>query len=293
MSQNRIFDTLESLGVATLETREVLAEGTRDNEHLPVYRDRLSGVIYIDDHYVGDTVYREGQYRQETIQRSGHRDFELGADTRRRAIAYAQYYVGNTVTEFGCGEGAFLRSISGQAAQVSGIELQSDYVTALTEDGYRCFENAERIKQSSQDVVFAFHVVEHLPDPLAALSDLRRLLKNDGYIVVEVPHASDFLLSHLKSDAFTKFTVWSQHLILHTRESLKRLLLNCGYTDIVVEGIQRYPLSNHLGWLAMQAPGGHKTPLSVLDTPELKSAYQAALQKIDATDTLVAIAKKA
>ncbi|MDN3718839.1 methyltransferase domain-containing protein [Roseibium salinum] len=175
---------------------------------------------------------------------------------------------------------------------MSGIELQSDYVTALTEDGYRCFENAERIKQSSQDVVFAFHVVEHLPDPLAALSDLRRLLKNDGYIVVEVPHASDFLLSHLKSDAFTKFTVWSQHLILHTRESLKRLLLNCGYTDIVVEGIQRYPLSNHLGWLAMQAPGGHKTPLSVLDTPELKSAYQAALQKIDATDTLVAIAKK-
>lgn len=64
-----------------------------------------------------------------------------------------------------------------------------------------------------------------------------------------------------------------------------------GLEEIQIEGVQRYPLSNHLNWLANGKGGGHKSPLSALDSDELLDAYQNALARIDATDTLVAIAK--
>ena len=64
-----------------------------------------------------------------------------------------------------------------------------------------------------------------------------------------------------------------------------------GMDNISIIGSQRYPLSNHLNWLAKGKAGGHKSPLSSLDSDVLFDAYQNALARIDATDTLVALAK--
>jgi len=52
-----------------------------------------------------------------------------------------------------------------------------------------------------------------------------------------------------------------------------------------------YPLSNHLNWLANGKAGGHKSPISVLDSDALFEAYQSSLARIDANDTLIATAK--
>lgn len=287
-----IFKTLEELGLASLETQEIFSNTTRDRDNISVYKDSRSGVVYIDGFYVGDQTYAGGGYRNQTLERTGSRDFELQEDVRRRSSSYKQFYTGRVVTEFGCGEGAFLKKIAESALKVTGVELQVDYIENLRAAGHDCHDTLSVIQKRSQDTVFAFHVLEHLPDPLAVLQEMNNVLKEDGILVIEVPHASDLLLSQLKSEAFKHFTLWSQHLILHTRESLHRMVQTAGFADIVVEGVQRYPLSNHLSWLMNGRPGGHKSVLSALDTPELTSAYEAALRKINTTDTLVAIARK-
>ena len=64
-----------------------------------------------------------------------------------------------------------------------------------------------------------------------------------------------------------------------------------GLTNVLIEGVQRYPLSNHLDWLANGKAGGHDCPLFSLDSDVLFDAYQNALARIDATDTSVALAK--
>ncbi len=51
--------------------------------------------------------------------------------------------------------------------------------------------------------------------------------------------------------------------------------------------VQRYPLSNHLHWLAHGKPGGHKT-WGFLDSAELDAAYAATLARVGACDTLIA-----
>lgn len=286
-----IFDTLSRIGVAAEDSRDVYAVGTRDREDVTVYRDGRSGVIYIDGFYGGDAVYEEGSYRDINLARTGARDYEISRDAERRMSACLPFVCGRDIVDFGCGDGAFLRAVKDRTASCCGVELQRDYVDALNGEGITCHTSLDGISERSLDTALSFHVLEHLPDPLGVLAELRRVLKPGGTAVLEVPHANDFLLKDLDCEAFRKFTLWSQHLVLHTRDSLTRLLTAAGFERVVVEGVQRYPLSNHLTWLANGRPGGHKSALAALDTPELRGAYEAALNRIDATDTLVAIAR--
>jgi 2-polyprenyl-3-methyl-5-hydroxy-6-metoxy-1,4-benzoquinol methylase len=136
----------------------------------------------------------------------------------------------------------------------------------------------------------SFHVLEHLPDPIEVLTEIKLKVKSGGLVIIEVPHARDLLLT-LGNKEYKNFTLWSQHLILHTRDSLRKLLRYTGFTDVEIEGVQRYPLSNHLNWLANGKPGGHKSPLSIIDSDELSKAYCNSLSKLDQTDTLVAVAR--
>jgi hypothetical protein len=104
-----------------------------------------------------------------------------------------------------------------------------------------------------------------------------------------VPHAKDFLISFLDLDVFKSFTFWSEHLILHTRDSLKIFLESAGFSNICIKSYQRYPLANHLHWLAKGKPGGHIV-WDYLRTAELDTAYANMLAKIDISDTLIAVA---
>ncbi|WP_209010753.1 class I SAM-dependent methyltransferase [Labrenzia sp. PHM005] len=287
-----IFETLEELGVASKATQEVFASRTRDRDNVTVYRDSSSGVIYIDGFYGGDEVYEDGAYRQANEALIGKRDYEVMTDAARRMAAYRPYVTGKHIVEFGCGDGSFLHAVQNEAQSCCGVELQDDYVTALNANGISCHTSLSALPDNSMDSALSFHVLEHLPEPKPILQELYRVLKPGGLLVAEVPHAKDVLLNELKSEAFKAFTLWSQHLVLHTRDSLSRLLASSGYGDIVIEGVQRYPLSNHLTWLSAGKPGGHKSTLAAIDTPDLQRSYEAALNRIDVTDTLVAIARK-
>ena len=105
-----------------------------------------------------------------------------------------------------------------------------------------------------------------------------------------MPHAKDFLLQDNFSPEFKSFTLWSQHLLLHTRESFFRILKAAGFSKVSVKASQRYGLSNHLKWLIEKTPGGHKSSFAILETEELKKSYSDSLAQIDACDTLIAYA---
>ncbi len=171
------------------------------------------------------------------------------------------------------------------------MELQKKYAEELNNISINCFQSIQNVPQPL-DVVTLFHCLEHLPDPINILHNIRVSLKDDGkgIVIIEVPHARDFLIEHLKLKEFINYTLWSQHLILHTRESLRLLLEDAGFNNIIIEGVQRYNIANHFQWLSNKKPGGHKSLLSTLETPELIASYEKALARIDATDTIIAIA---
>lgn len=290
-----IFNTLNQLQLTSIETRKLYNSCTRDKNDITVWKDELSGVIYIDDFYTGDETYIDGSYRDKQqeleLAQAEKKNYEWTIDAQRRFESNLKFVAGRRLLDFGCGRGDFLRLVKDDCLEVVGVEIQQNLVDSINADSIRCETNLDDIQDESIDVCVSFHVIEHLPNPLDILKSIKMKIVTGGILIVEVPHANDFLLSTLNNDDFKQFTLWSQHLVLHTRESLYKMLSHVGYKDILIEGVQRYPLSNHLNWLANSKPGGHKSPLSLIDSPALTNAYSDSLAKMNVTDTLVAIAK--
>lgn len=287
----KIFEILESLDLTSEQTVEIFSHSTRDVKNLKVFKDKISGVIFIDDYFVGNNVYFKGEYRKEESTASTA-SCEDAMDCKRRSTDFLSYYKDRVICDFGCGRGSFLSKTIDQTIKSYGVEIQDDYAIALNKQDIECKSSVVGIKDNFLDSCFMFHVLEHLEDPINDLKSIKPKLKTGGNIIIEVPHAKDFLINNLKIQEFIDFTLWSQHLILHTRESLEKFLLAAGYKNIKIFGIQRFSIANHLQWTTNRIPGGHRGELALLEEPELVKSYQNALDRIDATDTLIAIAEK-
>lgn len=288
-----IRETLNRIGAISDDRVELFSNKTRDSLNLNVFRDSTSKVIFIDNHYVGDGEYESGEYRKQStpLIKSTGINYEDIADNERRYNSYRQFITAKDICDFGCGAGSFLKRAQPIAKSVCGVELQKNYADEINNIGINCYKLIQNVPKPI-DVITLFHCLEHLPDPTSILHNLRASLKDngEGTLIIEVPHARDFLIENLKLEEFIDFTLWSQHLVLHTRESLRLLLADAGFNNIVIEGVQRYSIANHFQWLCNKKPGGHKSLLSTMQTPELIASYEKALARIDATDTIVAIA---
>ena len=187
--------------------------------------------------------------------------------------------------DFGCGAGGFLIKSQQLADSVEGIELELR-VSEYWQNQITIHKNIDSAG-TGYDLITAFHVVEHLPDPAAILKALAAKLSKNGRMVIEVPNSEDALLTLYDSETFQRFSYWSQHLFLFNSETLRRLAELVGLHIVAIQQYQRYPLSNHLHWLSQGKPGGHHK-WAFLDSPELKTAYASTLAQMGKCDTLIA-----
>lgn len=102
--------------------------------------------------------------------------------------------------------------------------------------------------QASADVVLCTEVLEHVPDPVAALSHLSSLVKPGGFLVVTVPflslmHQAPFWFSSGLSPFWFEF--WSKSLGLEVDD----LSVQGDYADLMAQEISRIfaEKSNGLG----------------------------------------------
>ena len=111
-------------------------------------------------------------------------------------------------------------------------------------------------------------------------------------IIIEVPHAEDFLILQDELKEFKDFTFWSEHLILHTHKSLKKVLTESGFKKIKINFSQRYNMCNHFRMVyKKEKPGGHVFFKKYFNK-KLNSSYIENLVKLKQTDTLIATAEK-
>ena len=216
----------------------------------------------------------------------------VGHEDKLRRRELLQHVVSNRKwMDIGTGSGGILDELSPLASQTCAVEPQNIARVSLKKLGYDVYPSIQSITQTNFDVVTLFHVFEHFTNPFEDLKLIFRKMAAQGKIIIEVPHAKDFLISFFEHESFKIFTFWSEHLILHTRQSLTIFLEKAGFEDIIVTACQRYPLANHFYWLSKDKPGGHQV-WSILRTLELDSAYSQMLSQLDKTDTIIAVAKK-
>lgn len=295
-TKNSIKNALIELGISTTNSIKKFHPRVRDRRDVSVLKCEKSGVILLSrtDH-MGMAHYAEKE-KFEYLPRSfvkGREEIKRisSRDDIRRAEQFRDSIAGKRWLDIGTGAGGILDILSPLAAKACAVEPQENLRRELKDAGYAVFSRVEEVREKIE-VATLFHVFEHLINPLDTLVKIRKLLvKKGGEIILEVPHANDFLISHLDLKEFKDFTFWSEHLILHTRESMRAFLRHAGFKNIRVSGYQRFPLANHLYWLKEGKPVGH-VKWEFLRSADMDAAYANLLNKIDATDTLIAIAEK-
>lgn len=288
---------LAKLGIVTPEEIELYHGRTRDHADIEVLRCRRSGVIFLSRNATEDIAYYEQKAVHndgravETLTHTGVQQTVPTDDARRRAEAFGTQIRGKRWADIGAGRGDIVRLLGAAAKRAVAIEPNRQHLVTMRRDGLEAFAGLDEAPNPIFDIITLFHVFEHFTDPLGELERLYAVLAPGGKLLIEVPHARDFLLATIELQAFKDFTFWSEHLVLHTRYSLSRLVSAAGFHVLGIEGVQRYSLSNHFYWLRHGKPGGHDY-WAQLDRQDLAQAYGAMLASLDQTDTLVMTAVK-
>lgn len=261
----------------------------RDKPEINVLECKDCGLVFLsDDRHISEEHYAEsGMHEGAPINIDGWLN-DTVTDDERRFEFVKERITNSTLLDFGCGAGGFLQRVKNFTVASAGVELELALQPSYTERGlnvHTTLENAHK-EGKKWDVITAFHVVEHLSDPKKVLMNLSGLLADSGEMIVEVPNANDALLTLYESENFQKFTYWSQHLFLFTDTTLRMLIKQSGLHVKWVKHIQRYPISNHLQWLAQGKPGGHKK-WHFLDDDILNAAYTNKLASLGLTDTII------
>lgn len=290
---NEIQNLLLSLGICDANSIEEFYPRVRDRDDVKVMRCKKSGVIFLsrsdqitDKYYEkkSDFTYWSTSNRKQALLDDYDNDI-------RRVNDFQDLICDKKWLDIGTGVGGILDLLSDKASEVCAVEPQEFIRKELIKCNYKVYKDLVEVENERYDIITLFHVYEHMQKPLDELVLILKKMVTGGKVLIEVPHANDFLMSFLDLEAFKAFNFWSEHLILHTRKSLEILLRRAGFVDISVTGCQRYNLANHMHWLAKGEPGGHKKWPSI-SNPELDSAYAKMLTDIDKTDTLIAIAQK-
>ncbi len=240
----------------------------------------LSSFSHITEGFYGNSGMHAGEVDREKWSK------ETAWDDERRFYTLRWVIENKSVLDFGCGNGGFLLNAKEVARSVAGIEPENCLKTYFRTEGLEVFSSIEDAADSF-DVITMFHVLEHIPDPRTILKKLCEKLNDGGQLIVEVPNADDALLKLYQCEPFSNFTYWSCHLFLFTPSTLTALAKQAGLVINYIKQVQRYPLSNHLYWLAKGKPGGHQR-WGFLDSPELHDCYEKQLASIGACDTIFA-----
>ena len=208
-------------------------------------------------------------------------------DDNRRFKFVENIITNKKVLDFGSGNAGFLTKAKQISSMVCGVELEKAVQPFYQNENIVLYDNLQKVEKKF-DIITAFHVLEHLREPRQILQDLKKLLNENGKLIIEVPNANDALLTIYESKPFSNFTYWSCHLYLYTQHTLGMLAKQAGFKVDFIKHIQRYPLSNHLYWLSKGKPGGHAQWGNFVDSPELSIAYENQLASIGATDTIIA-----
>jgi 2-polyprenyl-3-methyl-5-hydroxy-6-metoxy-1,4-benzoquinol methylase len=258
----------------------------RDAPALKILQCAHCGLVTLSSlNHIQSGFYEESHMHGADVVSMEHWLRDTDWDDQRRVDMLKPLLANKKILDFGCGAGGFLYKAQYLSSSLVGIELERR-VREFWANKIRIHSDLAEVGEGF-DLITAFHVIEHLPDPVAMLKTLAHKLSKNGRMVVEVPSSEDALLTLYESKEFQCFTYWSQHLFLFNAETLKNLAQRAGLRVMSVQQYQRYPLSNHLHWLSKAKPGGHQD-WGFLDSADLNQAYARALAAIGKCDTLIA-----
>jgi SAM-dependent methyltransferase len=188
------------------------------------------------------------------------------------------------ILDVGCGTGRLLRTM-----HVFGYRDLTGADVFIREDihhpdGVNVYKRSVAELEPDYDLIMLHHSFEHMPDPVAELRGIHRLLKNDGICLIRIP---------LANHAWEKYGVnWVQldpprHLFLYTENSFRQMAESCGFAivDIVYDSdeFQFYGSEQYLRDIPLSDPRAYRGNISEsIFTGEQLHAWTSEAEELNA-----------
>jgi hypothetical protein len=154
----------------------------------------------------------------------------------------------DAVLDLGCGAGGLLDSLAKRGLRnLWGLDPAPECAAHVEERGHNARTGTIKtnpFQKNLFDGIILSHVLEHVKDLAEALGCLKSILKEDGWLYVEVPDARRYLDCLIAP--FQDFNL--EHINHFSRESLINLLSSCGFKSfssgaktLDLEGGGNYP----------------------------------------------------
>ncbi len=144
------------------------------------------------------------------------------------------------IVEIGCGKGYFLETLKARGLNVKGFDPTYEGDSA---DIVKSYFNADTAADVDADIVIMRHTLEHIEGPYAFLQQLKKILRPECKIFIEIPrvewiveHKAFWDIFHEHCNYFSEFffqKVFSGHCDIHRVFSDQYMLVGAKIGDLV------------------------------------------------------------
>jgi SAM-dependent methyltransferase len=193
------------------------------------------------------------------------------------------------ILEIGSGKGSLVNYLLERGYHIKGIEIDDEKLA----HGKRLYGQLPVCKMSGDaigfrdrtfDMVLSFDVLEHIPDVDKHLQEVRRVLKPNGWYLLQTPNKwTNAVFETIRWKSFSKWKLYPHHCSLHNYWQLKQRFKDNGfeieiYNMPVVTDFFKSKMESSLGsagLLLIRVINPDKLPLP------LKTNFYVKAQKTD------------
>lgn len=184
-----------------------------------------------NDSYFGGGEQGHGYGSYDEVKEATRDTLELCLDRIAEHAPKGAFY------DIGAATGYFLACARGRGYSVSGVDISASAAREAAKKGITVHVGAviPAVAEGSQDVVTAFDVLEHVPNPAEVVREVLRVLRAGGVFMGSTPNSTSRFARIMGK--FWTLLVPPEHLVLMSERGLRELLEKHGYTVVWMEAL--------------------------------------------------------
>lgn len=211
----------------------------------PRYGDELLQEIYTETYYDHDGINNGLEFFGYDNYLEDEENIKITFAKRLRTIE--RYASRGRMLDIGCATGFFLDLARSRGWEVVGSEV-SEFSVRYARERLGLDVRLGTLKDlgfdpESFDVVTMWDVIEHVPDAMSELHEVRRILRKGGLLSIITPDAGS-LVARLLGSRWEEFRRVREHVYFFSRRTMTEMLRKVGYQ---VLGIEHADKVFHLG----------------------------------------------